>query len=169
MWWQDLEFLLVFLVFLHLLIFKKVWFILMGFSCGDTCLSWIEFVFDLSMWAYILVYIFEFIMEAMMMMLYNLMLWYDTLYDDDACDNDVHSMKLMHSYHTPIQYDVHAYHSVMMLSYALWCIIHVDDAYMVHTKMIMMHTLWWWCIPMMMMHDNACLMLSESITWLVIQ
>ena len=29
---------------------------------------------------------------------------------------------------TPIQYDVHAYNSVMMLSYALWCIIDDDDA-----------------------------------------
>ena len=64
---------------------------------------------------------------------------------------------------TPIQYDVHAYHSVMILSNALWCILVVDDAYTVHTEMMMMWIwlwgcipydddahLWWWC---MMMHS----------------
>ena len=74
---------------------------LLGFSCDGTCVSWIEFIFDISMWEYILVYIFdviEYVMEAIMMMLHNFMLWYDTLYDDNACDNDVHSMMLMHSY-----------------------------------------------------------------------
>ena len=44
---------------------------------------------------------------------------------------------------TPIQYDVHAYHSVMMFFYSLWCILDVDDAYL----MMRMHTLWRWCIP----------------------
>ena len=71
---------------------------LMGFSCDGTCLSWIELIFGLSMWAYILVYIFEVIMEDMMMILCTFMLWYDTLYDDNAYDNYVYSMKLMHSY-----------------------------------------------------------------------
>ena len=95
---HDLEFILVSLRFLHLVIFRKVWFILLGFSCYGTCLSWIEFIFDLSMWASILLYIFEVILEAMMMMLHTFMLLYDTLYDDNACDNDIHSMLLMHSY-----------------------------------------------------------------------
>ena len=133
---------MVCLFFLHLVIFKNSWFMLMDFSYDDTCLSWVEFIFDLSMWAYIVVYIFGVIMEAMMMMLHTFMLWYDTIYDDNACDNDVHSMLLMH-----IQYDVHAYHSVMMLSYALWCILDVDDAYTVHIEMMMMHIWWWGCIP----------------------
>ena len=47
-WWHDIEFLLVCLFFHHLVIFKKVWFMLLGFSCDGTCLSWIEFIFDLS-------------------------------------------------------------------------------------------------------------------------
>ena len=76
--WSRLS--LVFLLFLHLVIFKKVWFMLLGFSCDGTCLSWIEFIFDLSMWASILVYLFEVIvnvMEAMVMVIleYSLM-WY---------------------------------------------------------------------------------------------
>ena len=53
MWWQDIKFSLVCILFLHIMIFKKVWFMLLGFSCDGTCLSWIEFIFDLSMWAYI--------------------------------------------------------------------------------------------------------------------
>ena len=95
-WYRDYYFFL--LLFLHLMIFKKVWFMILGFSCDDTCLSWIELIIDLSMWASILGYIFGFIMEAMMMMLHTFMLWYDTIYDDNACHNDVHSMMLMHSY-----------------------------------------------------------------------
>jgi len=47
------------LLFLHLVIFKKIWFMLLGFSCDGTCLSWIEFIFGLCMWASILVYLFE--------------------------------------------------------------------------------------------------------------
>ena len=39
-----------------------------------------------------------------MMMMHTFMLWYDTLYDDNACDDDVHSMMLR----IPLQYDVHA-------------------------------------------------------------
>jgi len=80
MWWLDIEFLLGFLLFLHLVIFNKVWFVLHGFSCNGTCLSWIEFIFDLSMWGYILVYLFkviQYVMEAMVMVFlaYTLM-WY---------------------------------------------------------------------------------------------
>ena len=139
MWWQVLEFLLVFLLFLHLFIFEKVWFILMGFSCDDTCLSWIEFIFDLSMWASILVYIYGVIMEAMMMMLHNFMLWYDTLYDDNACtlydvDALLYNMMYMHTI-------------VWWFSYALWCILDVDDVYMVHNEMMMMYIWWWVSIP----------------------
>ena len=77
---------------------QKVWFIFLGFSCDDICLSWIEFIFDIIIWSSILVYIFEVIMKDMMMMLCTFMVWYDTLYDDNACDNDVHSMMLMHFY-----------------------------------------------------------------------
>ena len=72
MWWHDLEFLLVFLLFIHFVMFGKIWFILPGFSCDGTCLSWIEFIFDLSMWAYILVYIFEvieYVMEDMVLVI----------------------------------------------------------------------------------------------------
>ena len=128
---------------------------LLGFSCDGTCLSWIEFIFDFSMWASILVYIFEVIMEDMTMML-------------PLCYDMIHFMMIMHvimmytlcCWCTSIQYDVHAYHSVMMLSYALWCIPDVDDAYTVHTNMMMMYIwirgcipydddayLWWWCMP----------------------
>ena len=111
---------------------------------GFSCLSWIEFIFDISMWASILVYIFEVIMEAMMMMFHTFL-----------CYDMIHFMMIMHviimytlwCWCTPIQYDVHAYHSVMMLSYALWCILDVDYAYTVHTKMMMMHIWWWGCIP----------------------
>ena len=66
---------------------QKVWFIFLGFSCDDICLSWIEFIFDIIIWSSILVYIFEVIMETMMIILHTFMLWYDTLYDDNACDN----------------------------------------------------------------------------------
>ena len=38
---------MVFLFFLHLVILKKVWFMLLGFSCDGTCLSWIEFIFNI--------------------------------------------------------------------------------------------------------------------------
>ena len=55
---------------------RNLWFILLGFSCDGTCLSWIEFIVDLSMWASILVYIFEVIMEDMMMRLHTFMIWY---------------------------------------------------------------------------------------------
>ena len=48
---------------------------------------------------------------------------------------------------TPTQYDVHAYHSVMILSNALWCILVVDDAYTMHTEMMMMWIWLWGCIP----------------------
>ena len=81
MWWHDLEFLLVCLLFLHLVLFKKVWSMLLGFSCDDTCLSWIEFIFDLSMRAYILVYlgmrVIEYVMEDMVMViLAYILMWY---------------------------------------------------------------------------------------------
>ena len=33
----------------HLVILENVWFMLVGFSCDDTCLSWIELIFDLGM------------------------------------------------------------------------------------------------------------------------
>ena len=72
MWWNYLEFILVCPLFLRIMIFKKVWLMLLGFSCDGTCLSWIEFIFDISMWAYILVYIFEvieYVMEAMVMVI----------------------------------------------------------------------------------------------------
>ena len=197
MWWHDLYFILVFLLCLHLMILKNVWFILLGFSCNGACLSWIEFIFYLSMWASILVYIFEVIMEDRMMMLHTFMLWYDTLYDDNACDNDVNSMKLMHSYIiwcTCIPYCDDALLCIMMYTWWWrWCINGAnwddDDVYlmmMMHKwctlrwwecilndedayPLTMMHTLWWWCIPMMMMHDDSCLMLSESITELLVQ
>ena len=48
---------------------------------------------------------------------------------------------------TPIQYHVHAYHSVMILSYALWCILDDNDAETMHTEMMMMYIWWWGCIP----------------------
>ena len=64
----------VFLLFLHLVIFKKVWFMILGFSYDDTCLSWIEFIFDLSMRSFIMVYIFEFIMEVIIIMFHTFML-----------------------------------------------------------------------------------------------
>ena len=134
------------------MIFKNLWLMLLGFSCDDTCLSWLEFILYLSMWAYILVYIFEFIMDAMMMMLHTFMLWYDTLYDDNACDNDVHyevvallyNMMYMHTivwWCSPMHYDV----------YLIWWFIHGahwddDDAY----PMTMMHTYdddAWQCMP----------------------
>ena len=126
MWWHDLEFLLVFLLFIHFVMFEKIWFILPGFSCDGTCLSWIEFIFDLSMWASILVYIFGAIMEAMMMMLHNFMLWYYTLYDVDAL---LYNMMYMHTI-------------------VWWCSTMHYDVYL----MLMMHTrcklIWWWgCIP----------------------
>ena len=145
----------------------------LGSSCDGTCLSWIEFIFDLRMWASILVYIFEVIMEAMMMMLHTFVLWYDTLYDDNECDNDVRSMMLMHTLlynimymHTivwwcyPMHYDVY----LMMMMHKQctlrwwWCIFYDQDSY----PMMMMHSLWWCWIHMMMMHDDACLMFSES-------
>ena len=154
------------------MIFKKVWFMLLSFSCDDTCLSWIEFIFDLSMWASIFVYIFEVIMEAMMMILHTLMLWYETLYDDNACDNDVHSMMLMHSYTiwcTCISYCDDALLCIMMYTWCWWCIQGENwDDDDVHF-MMRMHTLWWWCIPMMMIHDDACLMFSESKVVLLVQ
>ena len=131
------------ILFLHLVIFERVWFMLLVFSCDDTCLSWIEFIFDLSMWAYILVYLFEIIMRIWWWCC--IPLFYDM----------IHFIIIIHvimmyniwCWCTPIQYDVHAYHSVMMLSYALWCILDVDDAYTVHTEMMMMHIWWWACIP----------------------
>ena len=145
MWWNDLEFIIVFLVFLHLVILKKVWFMLLGFSCNDTCLSWIEFIFDLSMWASILVYIFEFIVEDMMMMFHTFMLWYDIVYDDNACT----------------LYDVDAllYNMMYMHTIVLWFSPMHNDVYL----LLMMHTWctlrWWWCefdyedaYPMTMMH-----------------
>ena len=49
-----------------------------------------------------------------------------------------------------IQYDVHAYHSVMMLSYELLCILEFYDAYMVNTEMMMIHIYdddAWQCMP----------------------
>ena len=105
--------------------------------------SWIEFIFDLSMWDSILVYIFEFIMEDMMMILHKFMLWYDTLYDDTACDN----------------VDALLYNIMYMHTIVWWCSHMHYDVYL----MLMMHTRctlrWWWCIfddgdayPMTMMH-----------------
>ena len=132
MWWQDLDFILFFLLFLHLVIFWNVWFILLGLSCDDTCLLWIEFIFDLSMWASILVYIFEFIMEDMMMILHKFMLWYDTLYDDTACDNvDALLYNIMYM-HTIVWWCSHMHYDVyLMLMMHKWCILR-----------------WWWgCIP----------------------
>ena len=79
----------------------------------------------------------------MMMMLRTFIIWY-TLYDDNACDNDVHSMKLMDSYTilwwcSPMCYDV--YLILMMDTQCTmrwwWCIPYDDDAY-----------LWWWCMAM---------------------
>ena len=151
---------LVFLLVLHIVIFGKVWFILLGFSCDDTCLSWIEFIFDLSMWASILVYIFEVFMEDMMMMLRTFLLWYDTLYDDNACilydvDALLYNMIYMHTivwWFSPMKYDVY-----LMLMMHTWCtlrwwwfIFDDEDPY-----------IWRWCIPMTMMHVDACLMFSE--------
>ena len=131
-----------FLWFLNIVIFEKVWFILLAFSCDDTCLSWIEFIFDLGMWASILVYIFGVIMEAMMIIFHTFMLLYDTF----IMIMHVIMMYTLWCWCTPIHYDVHAYHSVMMLSYALWCILDSDDALMMHTEMLM-YILWWGCIP----------------------
>ena len=68
---------------------------------------------------------------------------------------------------TPIQYDIHAYHSVMIFSYALWCILDVDDAYTVHIEM--MYIWWWGCIPMMMHAYTLwrCMVISKSIAKLL--
>ena len=67
---------------------------------------------------------------------------------------------------TPMQYDVHAYHSVMMLSHALWCVLDVDDAYTLHNEMMIMYIWWWECIPY---DDDAFLMFSESKGELILQ
>ena len=102
-------------------------------------LSWIEFIFDRSMWASILVYIFEVITEAMMMMLHTFMLWYDTLYDD----NDVHSMNLMHSYTIwcacILECD-DALLCIMMYTWCWWCILPVDD------MILLWYDEGWWCL-----------------------
>ena len=119
---------------------------LLGFSYDGTCLSWIEFIFDLSIWASILVYIFELIMEDTMIMLHNFMLLYDTLYDDNACtlydvDALLYNMMYMHTivwWFSPMHYDV--YLTMMMHKWCTlrwwWCIFNDDDAY----PMTMMHT-----------------------------
>ena len=114
------------------MIFKKVWLMLLGFSCDDTCLSWIEFISDIHMWASILVYIFEVIIKDMMMMLHTFILWYDTLYDGNACDNDVHAL---------------LYNMMYMHTIVWWC---SPMNYYVYWKLVLhtWYTLrWWWCIP----------------------
>ena len=145
MWWHDLDFLFVCLLFLHLMIFKKVWLMLLGFSCDGTCLSWIEFIFDLSMWASIFVYLFGVIMRiwwcCCIHLCYDIILFYDdnscTLYDVDAL---LYNMMCMHTivwWLSPMTYDVY-----LMLKMHTWCTLR-----------------WWWCIfddedayPMMMMN-----------------
>ena len=85
----------------------------------------IELIFDLSMWASILVYI-------SLKSLWRIW-WWCCIH---LCYDMIHFMMIMHvikmytlwCWCTPIQYDVHAYHSVMMISYALWCIIDDYDA-----------------------------------------
>ena len=124
-----------------------------------TCLSWIEFIFDLSMWASILVYIFEvikFVMEAMMMMLHTFILWHDKLYDENSCtlydvDALLYNMMYMQTivwWFSPMHYDV--YLTLMMHTWCTlrwWsCIFNDEDAY----PMTMMHTYdddAWWCKP----------------------
>ena len=117
--------------------------------------SWIEFIFDLSMWDSILVYIFEFIMEDMMMILHKFLLWYDTLYDDTACDNvDALLYNIMYM-HTIVWWCSHMHYDVyLMLMMHKWCrlrwwwgcITYDEDTY----PMTMMHTYdddAWWCMP----------------------
>ena len=124
-------------------IFEKVWFLLLGFSCDGACLSWIEFIFDLSMWASILIYIFGVIMEDMMMMFHTFMLLYDTLYDDNA--------------YTLYDVDALIYNMMYMHTIVWWCSpMHYDVYMMMHTQWTLR---WWWCIfydedacPMTMMH-----------------
>ena len=80
-----------------------------GFSCNGRCLSWIEFLFVLSMWAYILVYPFEFIeyvMEAMVIIIlaYILMIILDVVGIDlgvylDCCISVVLNEKLTCKYY----------------------------------------------------------------------
>ena len=85
------------------------------------------------------------------------MLWYDSPYDDNARDNDVHSMMLMHSYTiwcTCIPWCDDALLCTTMYTWWWWCINSAhwddDDAYL----MMRMHTydddayLWWWCMTM---------------------
>ena len=86
----------------------------------------------------------------------------------------IHFMMIMHvimmytlwSWCTPIQCDVYAYNSVMMLSYALWCILDVDD-----TRCTLR---WWWCIfndddayPLTMMHtyDDDAWRYNPYVKW----
>ena len=162
MWWHDIYIILGFLLFLHLVILKNVWFMILGFSCDGRCLSWIEFIFDLSMWASILVYIFELIMEAMIIMLHTFMLCYDTVYDDNACT----------------LWDVYAllYNMMYMHTIVLWCSPMHYDVYL----MLMMHTRctlrwWWWCIfndyddayPMTMTHtyDDDIWLCMPYVQW----
>ena len=38
-----------FYIVFHIVILEKVWFMLVGFSCDGTCLSWIELILDLGM------------------------------------------------------------------------------------------------------------------------
>ena len=145
MWWNDLEIILVCILFLHILIFENLWFMLLGFSCDGTCLSWIEFIFDLSMWP-----LYWYIYLNLLHILWRLWWWYCI----HLCYDMIHFMMIMHvimytlwCWCTPIQYDVHAYHSVMMLSYALWYIFDDDDAY---PMMMLIHTHdddAWRCMP----------------------
>ena len=147
--------------------------IFLGVSYDGTCLSWIEFIFDLSMWASILVYIFEFIIEAMMMIFHTFMLWYDTIYDDNACDKfdaRIYNIMYMHTivwWCSPMHYDVYLMLMMHKRCTLRWwgCIFDDEDAY----PMTMIHTLWRWCIPMMMMRDDACLMFNESRAELLFQ
>ena len=135
---------------------------LLGFSCDGTCLSWMEFIFDISMWASILVYIFEFIMEDMMMIFHHFMLWYDTLYYDNACtvydvDALLYNIMYMHTivwWFSPMHYDVYLMLMMHTRCTLRWCIFDDEDAY----PMKMMHT-----------YDDACLIFSERRVELMVQ
>ena len=90
------------------------------------------------------------------MMLHTFMLWYDTLYDDNACtlydvDALLYNMMYMHTivwWCSRMHYDV--YLILMMHTRCTlrrwWCIFHDEDAY----PMMMMHTYGddaWRCMP----------------------
>ena len=127
MWLIYIDALFVYIWSLHIVVLEKLWFMLVGFSCDDTCLSWIELILDLGMWASL-----------------NIYLWSHSIYYGGYDVGHI-VIDMVWFLYKGFSFDDHSSHGIgsILLSWKFMKFVHV-------LVFIFWHTWWWywhrcWC------------------------